>query len=279
MTFFLYFCTHNIHKMKKIGLLLKNLFLNDNFILILVLLNCFVIFLQCFDYEGSLLYLCDNMFTILFVFEMCIKIKEMQWRNYWRSGWNKIDFVITVVSLASLIQFLTFDPYSEALGYITVLRALRTLKLIRILKFIPDLGKILSGLKRSIKMTYFIIIAFLIIIFIISIVTCVLFKNLSPEYFSNPIDSIYSTFRIFTVEGWYEIPDSIVDDGNSNILKMLVRLYFSVILFFGGIIGVSIINSLFVDTMAEDNNDEVLEHIKNLERQIEELKNELKEKD
>ncbi|MGN0033936.1 MAG: ion transporter [Candidatus Limimorpha sp.] len=265
--------------MKKHRHLIKRLFLNDNFILALVLLNCFVIFLQCYDYKIAFMGFYDNIFTLLFTFEMAIKIKEFGWKNYWRSSWNKIDFVITTISLLSLIQFITYDPYSQALGYITVLRALRALKLIRILKFIPDLGKILSGLRRAIKTTYFIIIAFLIIIFIVSIVTCVLFKNLSPEYFSNPIDSIYSTFRIFTVEGWYEIPDSIVDGRDSGLMRFLVRLYFSTILFFGGIIGVSIINSLLVDTMAEDNNDEVLEHIKNLERQIEELNKKIEDKE
>ena len=42
-------------------------------------------------------------------------------------------------------------------------------------------------------------------------------------------------------------------------------------MFLGGIIGMSLVNSIFVDAMAEDNNDEVLEKL----RQIEELLNKL----
>jgi voltage-gated sodium channel len=36
-------------------------------------------------------------------------------------------------------------------------------------------------------------------------------------------------------------------------------------MFLGGIIGLSLINSIFVDSMAEDNNDKVLERLKRIE--------------
>jgi voltage-gated sodium channel len=42
-------------------------------------------------------------------------------------------------------------------------------------------------------------------------------------------------------------------------------------MFLGGIIGLSLINSIFVDAMAEDNNDEVLEKLRRLEEKIDQL--------
>ena len=39
----------------------------------------------------------------------------------------------------------------------------------------------------------------------------------------------------------------------------------------GGIIGMSFINSIFVDAMAEDNNDDVKEKLRQLEQKIDEL--------
>jgi voltage-gated sodium channel len=55
-------------------------------------------------------------------------------------------------------------------------------------------------------------------------------------------------------------------------LAELVRLYFCLLLIFGGIIGMSFINSIFVDAMVADNNDELLEKINQLQKSIDELK-------
>lgn len=42
-------------------------------------------------------------------------------------------------------------------------------------------------------------------------------------------------------------------------------------MFMGGIIGMSLVNSIFVDAMAEDNNDEVLRKLECIEKQLNEL--------
>lgn len=42
-------------------------------------------------------------------------------------------------------------------------------------------------------------------------------------------------------------------------------------MFMGGIIGMSLVNSIFVDTMAEDKNDEVLEKLKQIEERLNKL--------
>lgn len=77
-------------------------------------------------------------------------------------------------------------------------------------------------------------------------------------------------FRLFTIEGWYELPDTIVHNSNSTI-GVLARLYFSILLFFGGIIGMSLVNSIFVDAMAADNNDDVMRKLEDIERQLKDL--------
>lgn len=82
--------------------------------------------------------------------------------------------------------------------------------------------------------------------------------------------SLYSTFRLFTVEGWYEQPDAIAN--NSSVAwGVFARIYFVILLFFDGIIGMSLINSIFVDAMAEDNNDELMKKVTDLEKKIDRL--------
>lgn len=57
-------------------------------------------------------------------------------------------------------------------------------------------------------------------------------------------------------------------------MAIFARIYFSILLFLGGIIGMSLVNSIFVDAMATDNNDEVLEKLSQLERKLDSMKRE-----
>ena len=66
---------------------------------------------------------------------------------------------------------------------------------------------------------------------------------------------LYSIFKIFTVEGWYEIPEEIASKFGF-FQSWLVKLYFILILFIGGIFGLSIVNSLFVEGMINNEDDD-----------------------
>ena len=100
---------------------------------------------------------------------------------------------------------------------------------------------------------------------------CVIFKYVAPEYFATPLKSLYSVFRLCTLEGWYEIPDAIVAKVGSPFWDHVVRLYFSLFLILGGIIGMSFINSIFVDAMVSDNNDDVKAQLLEMEKKIDRL--------
>ena len=103
-----------------------------------------------------------------------------------------------------------------------------------------------------------------------------MFKEISPDYFGNPLKSMYTTFRIFTVEGWYDIPDKIVVNSN-EFSAVFIKLYFVVILIIGGILGLSLVNSIFVDSMVMDNNDELEKKVDLLNKKIEILLEKIKE--
>jgi voltage-gated sodium channel len=62
------------------------------------------------------------------------------------------------------------------------------------------------------------------------------------------------------VGGWYEIPD-LIASRSSSLVEILSKLYFVGLLLGGGILGLSLVNSIFVDAMVSDNNEE-------LERQV-----------
>ena len=119
--------------------------------------------------------------------------------------------------------------------------------------------------------SYAILLCFFVIIVIFGLLNCSLFKDIAPQYFATPLDSIYAVFRICTVEGWYDIPDTIAV-ATTSAVGGFVRLYFVFILILGGIIGMSFINSIFVDAMVSDNNDDVMKKLEELEAKIDNLK-------
>lgn len=249
---------------------MKKYFLNDKFILVLILLNTFLIFVQEFNIKNRFFDYLDAFFTLLFVVEMVVKIRQYSFRIYIKDDWNKFDFVIVVLSIPSIFLLLLKLEIIANLNFILALRALRIFKFFRILKFVPNIVGLLKSIQRALKASYLVFIGFFVLIFIVSIITCSIFKNVAPEYFGNPLKSFYSIFRLFTIEGWYEIPDAI-SSRTSVSMALWTDIYFIVLLLIGGIIGLSLVNSIFVDAMVADNNDKLEKEVEELKGKIDEL--------
>lgn len=258
---------------------IKKLFLNDKFILIIIIINAVIIFGEGFEkINGNLLHIInfiDFFITLLFIVEVIVKISHFSWKKYFESNWNKLDLLLIVLSLPSLL--LLFANTKTDISFLLVIRISRVFKFVRFFKFIPGILEVAKGVRRALRTSLVVLFGFIIYNFIISVLSCYLFKNLSPEYFGNPISSFYSTFKVFTVEGWYEIPDEI-SVSLSGIKSFFVKLYFIIILITGGIFGLSIVNSIFVDSMVSDNNDELEKKIDELNEKIELLVRRLEKK-
>lgn len=252
--------------------MIKKLFLNDKVILTLILINAAIIFISGFELSQSnkfLFRLIDNIITGLFIIELVVKIREFGFKNYFSSNWNKFDFTLIALSIPSLISF-TLNLEITNISFLLVFRVLRVFKSFRFLKFIPGIEQLIKGIQRALKASVIVLAGFAIYIFIIGIFSFYLFKSSAPEYFNNPLSSLYSIFKIFTVEGWFEIPEQI-SMGFSPIASFFIYFYFIFILLTGGIFGLSLVNSIFVDAMVSDNNDDLEKKIDNLDKKITDL--------
>lgn len=252
-----------------------DLFLKEKFILGIIFLNALIIFLQGFNFPpsiGSGLDALDNVITLIFLLEMTIKLNQFGMKNFFSSNWNKFDFTLVLLAIPSLLIWITGSTFVD-LDFLLILRVTRAFKFFRFLRFFPEIDQLISGVKRAIKASLVLFLGLFIFIFIVSIVSTFLFKDYSPEFFGNPMKSFYSVFKVFTVEGWYEIPDHLSQtvSEQSPQLAVFITVFFSFILLLGGIFGLSIVNSIFVDTMVSDNNDELIEKVESLEKKIDEL--------
>lgn len=248
---------------------IKRWFTNDNIMLVLVLINTSIIFMSGFSHnKGGSILIIDGLFTLLFLFEAMVKIHVYGFSRYWSDGWNRFDFILVFLALPSCINI--FGNIIPSTGILLSLRAMRAFKAFRMLRFIPNIDSLINGIKLAFKASYIVAIGLIVLLLVFSIITTFLFGTTAPQYFGNPALSVYSIFRLFTIEGWYEMPEAIAINGGTWI-AILARVYFSALLFIGGIIGMSLINSIFVDAMAADNNDEVLDKLKQLEQKIDKL--------
>ncbi|MBN1252315.1 MAG: ion transporter [Bacteroidales bacterium] len=249
------------------------LFLNDRFILFLIILNSFTIFSEGFPELGTsallLINTIDSLITILFLIEAVTKINYFGWKNYYSSNWNKLDLILVILSIPSIF-LLIIQSQNHGLSFLLIFRISRVFKFFRFFKFIPGIDILMKGVQRALKASIFVLFGFFILNFIIAILTCYIFKDVSPHFFGNPLKSMYTIFKIFTVEGWYEIPDAL-SKNTGHIQSALIKIYFVIILILGGIMGLSLVNSIFVDSMVMDNNDELEKKIDLLNQKIDSL--------
>jgi voltage-gated sodium channel len=243
---------------------LKKFFLHEYSILFLIIVNAVIIVIQEFGLKSRLLDFAEAFITLLFVAEMAVKIHHSGIREFFGHFLNRVDFILIAVSVPSLAAlFYGNGEGAYQLNFLLTLRAFRIFKFFRLIRFFPNVSELIRSVRHALKASYVVIAGFFLLVFICSVVTCSLFKHIVPEYFNNPLNSFYSIFRLFSVEGWYEIPD-LIASRSSPLVEILSKLYFGALLLGGGILGLSLVNSIFVDAMVSDNNEE-------LERQVSRL--------
>ena len=237
-----------------------------------ILLNAIIIYLQVSGYEKSLLNVIDAACTVIFIIEMAVKHHEYGVRGYWSNGWNRMDGILVILSIPSLIN--AFVPnIASSLSVLLILRVLRVLRFFRVMHFFPNFAKVVNGFKVAMRQSYGVLLSFFVIIVVFGLLNCSLFQEADPEHFKTPLRSIYSVFQICTIEGWYDIPNAVAEYyGSSTILPHLIRIYFTLLLIMGGIIGMSFINSIFVDAMVADNNDDIEKQLESLQKSVNDLK-------
>lgn len=253
---------------------MKKYFLNEQLVMFVILINCLFIFFEgYYDSDDISIFFVANLFFALFyILEGMVKINFHGFKKYIKPAINKLDFFlifISIIELVSLVFVITANEYTFlfSLRSVRLIRAIRLLKVIGLLK---NGEQLLNGIGRALKSSYVIILLFFLTNFILSTISFNLFKPVSPEHFGDPLTALYSIFKIFTVEGWYEIPEEIASKFGF-VQSWLVKLYFISILFIGGIFGLSIVNSLFVEGMINNEEDDkrlddIIERLNRIEK-------------
>lgn len=249
--------------------------------MIAILVNAVIIFTLYFPAyrHNEWLEFVDHLFILFFVLEAVVKLYTLKPKAYFNNAWNRFDLTIVIASLPSLLVEIIPVPDTSLL---IILRLFRLIRLVRFIRFIPHLSKVIAGLGRALQASVFVLLALVFFNLLLAIFTCHFYANIAPEYFGDPLISAYSIFQMFTIEGWNEIPASIAEhiraaNGSeasyqASFLIGITRFYFVLVVLLGGVFGMSLANAVFVDEMTMDNNDVVEAKIDNLQQEIQELK-------
>lgn len=256
--------------------MLNRLFLDERKIIWLIVVNAIVLFALGFELPERYLIplnVLDDVITALFIVELVVKIQARGLRGYLSTNWNRFDLVLIVLSLPSLSAHFV-DLRGLDLSYLLVFRVCRVFKFFRFLRFIPGIDQMLQGVMRALRASVMLLLAFFVALFMVSLLSTKLFGAASPEHYGNPLRALYSTFKIFTVEGWFEVPDAVTEN-MTGPAAFFGRLFFSLLLLGAGVMGLSLVNSVFVDAMVADNNDSLEAKVDALREEIAKLRGEL----
>lgn len=244
----------------------------------MIMLNSILLFIMGYEemHENHFLGILDHFFTIYFVFEVIIKVGMRGWKPYISDGWNRFDFFLVVISIPSLFVLVVDIP---DVSYLLVFRLLRVMRILRFMRFIPNISKMIAGIARAFRASLFVLVALVIYNVLLSVLSSHLFREEAPELFGNPAISLYSIFQVFTLEGWNDIPNTIIANVHDAPWKpVLTRIFFFFVVITGGVFGMSIVNAIFVDEMIMDNNDDLEDKIDELNKKVDQLMDELRMK-
>lgn len=213
-----------------------------------------------------------------FLVEVLIKSRRGGWPAYWASGWNRFDFTVVIVSMPAVLgPFLDVEQFA----FVLILRLGRLFRLFRVLRFIPNLDRMVTGARRALRASIGVFLALALVNLILAVMATLLFRNIDPKHFGNPVTAGYSIFQVFTVEGWNEIAEGLVTSAEGSgktaslAVVVTVRMFFVVAVVVGGILGLSLANAVFVDQMMLDNNDALEAKVDRLTAEIRSLREEV----
>jgi len=247
------------------------IFTNEWLIITAILGNSILLFVlgyQEFRHD-PILSIIDHGFTIFFILEVLVKVGLYGWKSYISDSWNKFDFILVAISIPSLFELVIHIP---DISYLLVFRLLRVMRILRFMRFIPNISKMISGIVRAARASVFVFAALVIYNILLAVLSSHLFRSEAPELFGNPAISLYSIFQVFSLEGWNEIPSTIISNTDPDSMKpMFTRLFFFFVVLTGGIFGMSIMNAIFVDEMVMDNNDDLEKKVDELSSKLDQL--------
>jgi voltage-gated sodium channel len=146
---------------------------------------------------GTTLHAIDRVVLVIFVIELAARIYA-HGRRFFRDPWNWFDTVIVAIALL------------PTTGTFSVLRALRILRALRLISIVPSMRRVVSALLGALPGMASIATLLLLVLYVSAVMATKLFSGVSPEYFGDLGDSLFTLFQVMTGEAWSEVARTVM---------------------------------------------------------------------
>ena len=138
----------------------------------------------------------DTVILWIFVAELALRLIA-HGRRFFVDPWSIFDTAVVAVS---------FMPVA---GGFAALRAFRVFRVLRLISAFPRLRSVVAGLLKSIPGIASVALLLILIVFVAAIMGYNLFGAGAPQYFGDLWTSMYTLFKVMTLEGWADIADEV----------------------------------------------------------------------
>jgi voltage-gated sodium channel len=183
----------------------------DNFTLAVIVLNAGVLGAETYPSMvrnyGWALDKANDGFLFYFTLEIAIRLVGYgpRWWEFFYHGWNVFDFAIIAGALSgAYLPVVSEDA--------TLLRLLRLLRVSgRLFTLMPQLRILVAAMVNSIWPLGSLALLFLTIMYIYGMVGWIWFSSIDPSHWGNIGRALLTMFQMVTVEGWYEIQNTVLE--------------------------------------------------------------------
>lgn len=211
---------------------------------------------------------------VFFVLEIFLKLYAYGWA-FFKDGWNIFDVIILVISI---LPMATFFSSARAFRVFRMLKTFRAMRAMRMIKRLKKLRLIVQAMLNALPSVGWAFTLLVIIYYIYAVIGTNLYGDISPEYFGNLWNSMYTLFQ------------TTMADDLGNISRPLLEadagaaVYFISFVVLSSILVLNVIVGVVVDSMAETKKNnlrrqheesgtvDLLDEIEKLEKQLERLK-------
>lgn len=146
---------------------------------------------------GDTLMAIDQAILWIFVVELALRLIAYR-EKFFTDPWSIFDFAVVAIS---------FVP---AAGGIQALRALRVFRVLRLISAFPRLRSVVSGLLKSIPGIASVALLLLLFVFVAAILATNFYGTGAPHLFGDLWTSMFTLFKVMTLEGWPDIADQVM---------------------------------------------------------------------
>lgn len=242
----------------------------QNFIMLLIILNSITLGIETFPLSLTLqtvFNVFNRICLIIFIIEIALKIVVFG-AKFFKDGWNIFDFLIVLLSLIPEVAFL-----SSARAF-RIFRIFRVFRATRVITKVEKLKVLVEAMLAALPSIGWTVGILCLIFYIFAIIGTGLFATVSPDYFGNLWQSMYSLFQLSMADDIGNITWPIIRQDPYAFIYFVSFIAIAVMLILNTVVGI-IVDSVEEARKQREKNLQQKTTLKEINKELKELQEQL----